>query len=172
MDSPRFISVILTTYNQPEWLNKVLWGYACQTHSDFEVLIADDGSDDRTRLVIDDVRSQTQLRLEHVWHPDDGFQKCAILNKAIQRATGDYLLFSDGDCIPRNTFVANHHRFARRDRFLSGGYFKLPMSISHSLTIDDIRSGVPSNGRICAAKDCPGPNAAYGSSQASIWPPS
>ena len=76
-----------------------------------------------------------------MWHPDDGFQKCAILNKAIQRATGDYLLFSDGDCIPRNTFVANHHRFARRDRFLSGGYFKLPMSISHSLTIDDIRSG-------------------------------
>ncbi len=141
MDSPRFISVILATYNQPEWLSKVLWGYACQSHSDFEVVIADDGSDDRTRQAIESIRSQTQLKIQHVWHADDGFQKCAILNKAIQQATGDYLLFSDGDCIPRKTFVANHHRFARRDRFLSGGYFTLPLSISLSLTIEDIGTG-------------------------------
>jgi glycosyltransferase involved in cell wall biosynthesis len=141
VQSPKLISVILTTFNQPEWLTKVLWGYACQTHQDFEIVIADDGSDDRTIEAIDQVRQETDLRIEHVWHPDDGFQKCAILNKAIVQASGDYLLFSDGDCIPRKTFVANHHHFARRDRFLSGGYFKLPMSISKSLTVDDICSG-------------------------------
>lgn len=141
MQAPKLISVILTTYNQPEWLAKVLWGYASQTHPDFEVVVADDGSDDRTTEVIDRVRHQTDLKIEHVWHEDDGFRKCTILNHAISRSSGDYLLFSDGDCVPRKTFVANHHRFAERDRFLSGGYFKLPMSISQSLTIEDIQSG-------------------------------
>lgn len=141
MQAPKLISVILTTYNQPEWLAMVLWGYASQTHPDFEVVVADDGSDDRTTEVIDRVRHQTDLKIEHVWHEDDGFRKCTILNHAISRSSGDYLLFSDGDCVPRKTFVANHHRFAKRDRFLSGGYFKLPMSISQSLTIEDIQSG-------------------------------
>jgi glycosyltransferase involved in cell wall biosynthesis len=141
VQKPKLISVILTTYNQPEWLTKVLWGYACQTDAEFEVIVADDGSDDRTTEAIDRVRQQTDLKIQHVWHEDDGFRKCTILNSAITRAAGDYLLFSDGDCIPRKTFVANHHRFAERDRFLSGGYFKLPMSISQNLTIEDICDG-------------------------------
>jgi glycosyltransferase involved in cell wall biosynthesis len=138
---PQLISIILTTYNQPEWLTKVLRGYASQTHANFEIVIADDGSDDRTTDAIDRIRNETKLKIEHVWHEDDGFRKCSILNQAITRAAGDYLLFSDGDCVPSKTFVANHYQFARPDTFLSGGYFKLPMSISHRLTIDDIHSG-------------------------------
>ena len=138
---PQFISVILTTYNQPEWLTKVLWGYACQTHRDFEIVIADDGSDDRTIEAIDRIRNQTDLKIEHVWLADDESSQSIILNQAIVRASGDYLLFSDGDCVPRNTFVDNHRRFACRDTFLSGGYFALPVSISQSLTIDDIATG-------------------------------
>ena len=138
---PQLISVILTTYNQPEWLTKVLSGYATQTCAKFEIIIADDGSDDRTIEAIERVRNQTALKIVHVWHEDDGFRKCTILNRAITRAAGDYLMFSDGDCVPYKTFVANHQRFAKRDTFLSGGYFKLPMSISQRLTIDDIDSG-------------------------------
>jgi len=141
VNSPRLISVIVTTYNQPEWLTKVLWGYAQQTRSDFELIVADDGSDDRTIDAIDYVRNHSDLQVEHVWHEDDGFRKCNILNKSISRASGDYLLFSDGDCVPNNTFVANHYRFAKRDTFLSGGCFNLPVSISQSLTVDDIESG-------------------------------
>ncbi|MGV3485082.1 MAG: glycosyltransferase [Planctomycetaceae bacterium] len=141
MQVPQYVSVILTTYNQPEWLTKVLWGYACQTHRDFEIVIADDGSDDRTIEAIDHIRNQTDLKIEHVWHADDQSRKSVILNQAIVRASGDYLLFSDGDCVPRNTFVANHCRFARHDSFLSGGYFALPESISQSLTVDDICTG-------------------------------
>jgi len=138
---PQLISVILTTYNQPEWLTKVLWGYVCQTHANFEIVVADDGSDDRTTEAIDRIRNQTDLKIQHVWHEDDGFRKCTILNQAILRAAGDYLILSDGDCVPSKTFVAKHQQFARPDTFLSGGYFKLPMSISQRLTIDDICSG-------------------------------
>ena len=136
---PHRISVVLTTYNAPEWLEKVLWGYASQTYREFEVVIADDGSTDETRQRIERVREQTGLRLRHVWHADDGFRKCAILNRAIRAANGDYLIFSDGDCVPRCDFVAQHHRLAEPGRFLSGGYYKLPLALSERLSAEAIR---------------------------------
>ena len=135
------LSVILTTYNQPEWLEKSLWGYAAQASPPEELLVADDGSDERTRAVLERMREELPFRLEHVWHADDGFRKCRILNRAIAVAGGDYLLFSDGDCIPRNDFVAQHRRHARRGRFMSGGYLKLPMETSRAIERDDVLSG-------------------------------
>ncbi len=139
--SPQRISVVLSTYNAPCWLEKSLWGYACQSHPPFEVIIADDGSDQRTANVIDAMRRATGLNLKHVWHPDDGFRKCEILNRAIEKAEGDYLIFSDGDCIPRRDFVHHHRRYARPGQFLSGGYYKLPMSTSNAIDASHIRSG-------------------------------
>ncbi len=41
-------------------------------------------------------------------------------------ATGDYLILTDGDCIPRQDFVSQHRAASRPGCFLSGGYFKLP----------------------------------------------
>jgi glycosyltransferase involved in cell wall biosynthesis len=43
------ISVILSTYNSFEWLVKVLWGFRVQTITDFDIVIADDGSNDETK---------------------------------------------------------------------------------------------------------------------------
>ena len=67
-------SVIISTYNQPDWLQRCLWGYARQDRSDFEVVIADDGSRDETRQRIDAMRAQLPFPLVHVWQEDDGFQ--------------------------------------------------------------------------------------------------
>lgn len=135
------VSVIISTYNSPEWLEKVLWGYACQTYKDFEVVIADDGSGAETRLLIEACSKQYPFKIIHVWHEDRGFQKSQILNKAIEAASSDYLIFSDGDCIPRNDFVAVHVAHAKPGYFLSGGYFMLPMETSKLITQDDITSG-------------------------------
>jgi glycosyltransferase involved in cell wall biosynthesis len=93
-------SVIFTTYNHPEWLKKVLWGFAVQSEKDFEIIVADDGSDERTRNVINDFVEETQIPLKHIWHEDNGFQKCRILNRAIVASESEYLIFTDGDCIP------------------------------------------------------------------------
>ena len=139
--SPRTIAVVLATYNQPRWLEKVLWGYAVQTWRAFEVVIADDGSGAETREVIDHVRTEAKLPIRHVWHEDRGFRKSEILNRAILATDAEYLIFSDGDCIPRDDLVAVHARFAAPGRFLSGGYLKLPASVSERITLDDIRSG-------------------------------
>ncbi|MEN1972834.1 glycosyltransferase [Luteimonas sp. MJ204] len=132
-------SVIFTTYNQPDWLEKVLFGFAAQDRADFEVLVADDGSDDRTRERLLALRPLLPMPVRHLWQPDDGFRKCEALNMAIAAARSDYLVFTDGDCIPRADFVSTHLRERAPGRFLSGGYHKLPMATSHAITADDIR---------------------------------
>ncbi len=133
-------SVIFTTYNSPQWLEKVLWGFSVQTVKEFEIVIADDGSGVETRELIDRMREELSVPLHHVWHDDDGFQKCQIMNKAIIAAQGEYLIFTDGDCIPREDFVEQHLKYSGRNNYLSGGYFKLPMNVSQAITRDDIIS--------------------------------
>ncbi|MDH5432940.1 MAG: glycosyltransferase family 2 protein [Gammaproteobacteria bacterium] len=132
------VSVIFTTYNAHEWLEKVLWGYSVQTYPDFEIVIADDGSDERTKAVIEKIKKETGLSIQHVWHPDDGFKKCEILNRAILTAKNEYLIFSDGDCIPRNDFVAEHILHAKEGLYLTGSCIRLPMSTSETIDKDDI----------------------------------
>jgi glycosyltransferase involved in cell wall biosynthesis len=132
------LSAIVSTYNQPQWLVKVIWGYIAQTYQDFELIIADDGSRDDTRRLIERLQQETDLPIHHVWHEDVGFRKCTILNRAIQRASSDYLVLSDGDCIPRCDFLAVHAQNAAKGCILSGGYFKLPMDISRKISVDDI----------------------------------
>lgn len=133
------VSVIFSTYNSPVWLEKVLWGFQHQTYPDFEIVIADDGSGPETRELLN--KYKTDLDLIHVWHEDRGFQKSEILNKAILAATGEYLIFTDGDCIPRNDFVEVHVTSARRGNFISGGYFMLPMETSKTISEADIATG-------------------------------
>ena len=131
-------TVIFSTYNSEEWLEKVLVGFHYQTCTDFEIVIADDGSSDKTKHLIDRLRNEIQIPIKHVWQEDDGFQKTKILNKAILAAETDYLIFTDGDCIPRNDFVSVHLNYRQKGYFLSGGYFKLPMNISKMISRDDI----------------------------------
>ena len=132
------ISVIISTYNQPLWLEKTLWGYSKQSISDFELIIADDGSSKDTYLMLQRLAPDLPFLIKHVWHEDVGFRKCDILNKAILSSQADYLLFSDGDCIPRKDFVESHALFRTEGRFLSGGYHKLDRMLSDIITKFDI----------------------------------
>jgi glycosyltransferase involved in cell wall biosynthesis len=141
------VSVIVSTYNQPAWLEKVLWGYSRQTYRDFELLIADDGSGEETAEVMRRVCAESGLRLRHVWHEDKGYRRSIVLNRAVLAARGDYLVWSDGDCIPRADFIERHVELARAGHFVSGGAVYLPLRESERITKDDILSG-----RFCDAR--------------------
>jgi len=132
------VSVIITTYNAVEWLQKVLIGYSVQTECDFEIVIADDGSTSETKNLITQFTFKFKNPIIHVWQEDQGFQKTKILNKAILRSNADYLIFTDGDCIPRKDFIQMHLKHRENGYFLSGGYFKLPLSISKLISENDI----------------------------------
>lgn len=131
-------SVILSTYNAEEWLEKTLWSYTVQSYRNFEIVIADDGSREATRELIEDFKTKTEISIKHVWHPDRGFQKSEILNKAIVAAETDYIIMSDGDCIARNDFVEKHVEYRSFGYFLSGGYYKLSMDLSTKIQKEDI----------------------------------
>ena len=133
------ISVIISTYNNPKWLQKVLWSFDVQTFNNFEVVIADDGSNEDTKLLIDSIASQVNYPIQHIWHEDNGFQKTIILNKATVASNGDYLVYTDGDCIARADFLQVHATRREPGYFLSGGYFKLPMDISEIISETDIK---------------------------------
>lgn len=135
------ISVIISTYNSVEWLKKVIWGYNTQTYRNFEMIIADDGSRQDTFDLIEELKKEVFYPIIHVWHEDNGFQKSQILNKAILASTTDYIMTSDGDCIPRSDFVEQHIKHREEGCFLSGGYHKLPMELSQNISKEDIYSG-------------------------------
>ncbi|MGD2068298.1 MAG: glycosyltransferase [Gemmatimonadota bacterium] len=136
------ITVVVTTYRKPRELELVLAGYGAQDDHDFDVVVADDGSGEGTARVVEEA-ARTGLDLTHVWHADRGFRKTEILNRALLDARGDYVIFTDGDCIPRADLVRTHRELARRGRYLSGGYVRLPPGISRTLDLDDVRAGRP-----------------------------
>ena len=133
-------SVIVSTFRQPGALQLTLLGYRLQSVTGFEVVVADDGSGPETAEVLRRARA-AGLPVRHVWQENRGFRKTEALNRAVLASSGAYLIFTDGDCIPRSDFVEVHLRLAERDRFLSGGYLKLPESTTRALDGDAIRAG-------------------------------
>ncbi|KQC34254.1 glycosyl transferase family 2 [Nonlabens sp. YIK11] len=132
------ISVIISTYNSLEWLKKTLWSYEQQTFRDFEIIIADDGSDEETANFIKEYQPKSNRKIIHIWHEDNGFQKSAILNKALLACSTEYVVMSDGDCLAREDFLQVHYERRKEGYFLSGGYYKLPLDLSQKITKDDI----------------------------------
>ena len=145
------LSVLVSTYNEPLWLEWVLLGYARQTFKDFDLIVVDDGSGPETRARIDALRPELPFHLEHFWQPDEGYQKCKAMNRGIALARSDYLVFSDGDCVPRADFLARHAAQREPGRYLSGGYSKLPMALSRQISRDDVLSGRATDYRWLAA---------------------
>lgn len=114
------ISLIINSFEQPEYLARVLAAIARQTSLPEEVLLADDGSGDAVRTAFVGWASAQSFRVEHVWQPHEGFRRARILNQAIARAHSDYVVFLDGDTVPHPQFIADHQRLGRRGTFTQG----------------------------------------------------
>ncbi len=114
------IAVVITTYNRPDALAAVLDGFLAQTDPGFEIIVADDGSTDETRQVIENYRSRAPFPLRHAWQEDQGFRAAAARNLAVAATMADYVIFTDGDCIPPADFIARHRALAEPGWFVSG----------------------------------------------------
>jgi len=114
------ISVIVTTYNRPDALKKVLDGLLVQTCLPHDIIVADDGSGPETRQMLIPYLANENPVIKHVWQPDKGFRVAQIRNRAIIACRGEYLVILDGDCIPEKHFVADHHDLAEQGAFFQG----------------------------------------------------
>jgi glycosyltransferase involved in cell wall biosynthesis len=122
------ISLIISTYEQPAALAKVIQGYRRQTRPPDEIFITDDGSGPETRALIEKWSKESPVPVHHVWHEHDGFRKVILLNRAVAAAKGDYLVFTDGDCVPHPDYIADHERLAESGFWVQGrrAYIKEP----------------------------------------------
>ena len=133
------LAVIVTTYNRPDALAVVLDGYAAQDNHDFELIVADDGSTQDTRALVEARARSASFPLRHVWQEDKGFRAAAIRNRALAATRADYVIFTDGDCVPAPNFVAQHGRLAEQGRFLAGHR----VALSAGLTERVLRERLP-----------------------------
>jgi len=112
-------AVILTTYNRADALQAALEGYLEQDTRDFELIIADDGSSDDTREVIGRYSRRMPFPVHHLWQEDLGFRAGAARNSALAQTRAEYVIFSDGDCVPPSFFVSRHIALAQPGYFLA-----------------------------------------------------
>jgi len=83
----------MPAYNCEKFVAQAIESILSQTYSHFELLIADDASTDRTRKVIDGFKD-SRIR---AFHNDANLGYLKTWNKLIEKATGEYITFMDGD---------------------------------------------------------------------------
>ncbi|WP_394951979.1 glycosyltransferase [uncultured Helicobacter sp.] len=130
---PRSCSLIITTYNQKERLALVLDSVRDLAVLPTEVLIADDGSREDTKALVESYARDFPCKLGHIWHEDRGFRLSAIRNAAIREAKGEYIIIIDGDMILHPFFVADHLAFATPKVFLQGSRVIVDSHTSESM---------------------------------------
>ena len=117
---PTSSSLLISTYNWPQALELCLLTVFNQTVLPAEILIADDGSTEETKSLIDQLRKNTSIPIRHFRHEDIGFRKTIILNEAIRHSRYDYIIQTDGDILLHPKFIAEHLNNAKEGFYLRG----------------------------------------------------
>lgn len=133
------ISVIVTTYNSPNYLKASIDSLLAQTDKNFEILIADDGSTEETATLIQNyIEASKAIPIQHIYQEDEGFRAGRIRNQAILKARGDYIIFIDGDCVVRNDFIKSHRELAIIGHFVAGNRVLLSESFTEQVFAENI----------------------------------
>ncbi len=128
------ISFVVLTYNRSDALLAVLRSLSEQCDDKHEVLIADDGSrPDQVKMIFEQCPF-FKCRIYHLWQPDTGFTAARSRNLAATHARGDYLIFLDGDCIPKKDFVLQHSALAEKGCFVNGSRVLLSKELTEKVT--------------------------------------
>lgn len=113
-------ALLISTYNWPSALDKVLQSVQNQTVIPDEILIADDGSKEETLKLIEDWKKKSKVVIKHLWQEDKGFRKTIIMNKAVGGTEADYIIQIDGDIILNPNFIKDHLQERQIGFFLNG----------------------------------------------------
>jgi glycosyltransferase involved in cell wall biosynthesis len=126
-------SLIISTYNWPSALALCLQSLLQLTVLPDEVIIADDGSHNETKNLVEQFKQVSPIPIKHIWHEDQGFRLAKIRNKAIANAKGDYIIQIDGDVIMEPHFIQDHLRLSKPDYFVIGSRGSLNRRFSQSV---------------------------------------
>ena len=114
-------SLIVTTYNWPKALEVCMESVLRQTVIPKEIIIADDGSKQETADLIKKMqKSNPNIKIIHSWQEDKGFRLSMSRNKAISKATGEYIIIIDGDLLLERHFIQDHIENKEKGYFIQG----------------------------------------------------
>lgn len=134
------ISLIISTYNWPEALNQTLISVKNQVLLPNEVIIADDGSGDETRQLIEKYQKDFPVPIIHSWIEDKGFRLAKSRNEALKIARFDYIVQVDGDLYLNKLFIKDHADFAEKNCFVRGSRVLLNKKATSSLFSGKIKA--------------------------------
>jgi glycosyltransferase involved in cell wall biosynthesis len=135
------ISLIVSSYNQPNALALVFEGVLTQTVVPDEVVIGDDGSQPDTKELVDAFAVRAPFPVKFTTQEDKGFRKSRALNNAIRIATGRHLLLLDGDCVPPPNWTRCHVEALERGvDFTTAGYVLMSLPRTRALAPEQIAS--------------------------------
>lgn len=114
------VTLIISTYNRPDALKLVFDSIINQSILPAEILVADDGSGDETRKLIEKYKNIFNFPVHHIWQEDSGFRVARIRNLAIKEASTDYIISIDGDIVLHKEYIKSHLHFVKKGFFLQG----------------------------------------------------
>jgi GT2 family glycosyltransferase len=131
-------SVIISTYKRTDNLSLIFQALDRQTYTDFEVIVSEDDYNPEMIFYLSVERKRHAYTIHHLnQEKDNGFRKNQMLNRSVEVATGELLIFLDGDCIPHKQLVAAYVKNAAPYRILTGRRVMLSKGISQSLYQDN-----------------------------------
>lgn len=118
--SERKVSVVINVYNEEENIQDCLDSLLNQTYNDFELIIVDDGSTDRTMDIVE--RYSNRFDMEQYSTPHVGIKKAR--RKGIDKTSGEYVIVIDADEILEPDFIEQIIPFSYDNVGAVGGILK------------------------------------------------
>lgn len=113
------LSLLITTYNHPDFLGLVLETVARQSRVPDQIVVCDDGSSPETCALIREWANRLPIR--HAWQPDCEFRAARSRNLGVSKSDAEYVIMIDGDCLLPPNFVYNHIRLSEPGYLVAGG---------------------------------------------------
>ncbi len=135
------LSLVIAVYNKADVLRLVLAACERQSFSNFEVILADDGSGPEVRKLLDELTPRVPFPLVHLRHEDRGWRKNIMLNNAIRASRAGHIVFIDGDCLPSRHFLLDHWNQRQEGKVLLGRRVETSQRWSKELTLEKVRNG-------------------------------
>jgi glycosyltransferase involved in cell wall biosynthesis len=138
-------SIVVSTYNRPDALRKCVESIFLQTQLPNEIVIADDGSENETRLLVEQLVVKSPVKLVHVWQEDNGYQLAMIRNRSFVAASGEYIIQVDGDLVFEENFIRDHLKVAKHGTFVGGARVMMDQELTKLVLDDKVSTGeIPS----------------------------
>ena len=123
-------ALVITTYNWPAALDLVLASAAFQSRAPAEIHIADDGSKDDTKHIVQLWQKRLDIPIYHHWHEDNGFRPNPVRNESAANVTSDIMITIDGDMIMHPKFIEDHIKFSKPGHFIQSRRVRLTRQLT------------------------------------------